>query len=142
MRRNVWLLLAMAMLSGCVPANDQPMLGLVKGTVKFDGKPLSDVGVTFVPNDGRPAFGTTDAEGKYELTYIRDTKGCKIGFNRVEIGNTEEQGDEMETEGDEATQTVDKSGKPRIPAKYNTKSELSVVVKAGENLFDFDLEKQ
>jgi hypothetical protein len=133
-------------LSGCGAASDQPELGQVKGTVTLDGKPLSGMAVVFQPDNGRPAHGRTDAEGKYELTYIRDVKGTKIGHNRVEIGPSEgeeeEEEDSIEMEGDEATPAAQQpaaSGKPKIPARYNTRSELEADVKPGENTIDFQL---
>jgi hypothetical protein len=127
-------------LAGCNGSGDRPDLGLVSGTVKMDGKPLRGVAVTFLPVDGRPAIGKTDLYGKYTLTYIRDTPGCKIGPNRVEIGNSEGGSEEMEAEGDEVAQTRDKRGQYKIPLRYNVESELEADVKPGENVFDFNLE--
>jgi hypothetical protein len=42
----------------------------VKGIVTVDGTPIPGAAVSFVPLDdkGRPAYGATDAEGRYELT--------------------------------------------------------------------------
>ena len=129
----------LAGLSGCGSGSDQPELGLVTGTVTLDGNPLSGVAVTFVPDEGRPAMGKTDDAGKYELTYIRDTPGCKVGHNKVQIGNTEESEDEAEQEGDDYVQKPTKSGPATIPARYNTQTELQAEVKPGENTFDFSL---
>ncbi|MCA9086685.1 MAG: hypothetical protein KDA81_21660 [Planctomycetaceae bacterium] len=126
-------------ITGCGSGSDQPELGLVSGTITFDGNPLSGVAVTFVPDGGRPAMGKTDADGKYELTYIRDTPGCKVGHNKVQIGNTEESEDEAEREGDDYVQKPTKSGPATIPARYNTQTELQAEVKPGENTFDFSL---
>jgi hypothetical protein len=128
-------------LTGCGGPGDQPEMGLVTGTVTMDSKPLSGVAVMFSPVDGRPAMGKTDAEGKYELTYIRDTKGCKVGKNKVQIGNTEEEDDPAAESGDDAAapKKPAKSNKVEIPAKYNTKTELEADVKPGENTFNFDL---
>ncbi|MGN6134638.1 MAG: Ig-like domain-containing protein [Aureliella sp.] len=145
-RFRTWLLVAgMLMLfqAGCGGPSDQPELGQVTGTVTLDGKPLSGVAVVFQPVSGRPATGMTDAEGKYELTYIRETKGTKVGSNRVEIapsedGEAEESADEGEESAAGAPQA--KPGKPKVPARYNVESELKVDVKPGENTFDFKLE--
>ncbi|MEW4453179.1 carboxypeptidase-like regulatory domain-containing protein [Bremerella sp. JC817] len=133
-------------LPGCGGPSDQPELGQVTGTVTFDGAPLSGIVVVFQPDDGRPARGRTDADGKYELTYIRSTRGTKIGHNRVEIAPSEEDADEepSEAEADPDGRAPTrpkkfKSNKPRIPARYNIKSELEADVQPGENTFDFDL---
>ena len=128
---------------GCGSPSDQPALGQVTGTITLDGKPLSGTAVVFQPESGRPARGTTDAEGKYELTYIRQTKGAKVGVNRVEIAPSEDgEAEESETPDDESSPAPKqaKSKKPKIPARYNVKSELKADVKAGKNTFDFNLE--
>ncbi len=128
---------------GCGGASDQPELGEVTGIVTLDEKPVSGVAVVFQPDNGRPARGMTDAEGRYELIYIRQTKGTKVGPNRVEIAPSED-GESEEAEGadEESAQAPkrSKSGKPTIPARYNVRSELKADVKPGKNTFDFKLE--
>jgi hypothetical protein len=124
-------------LCGC-GGGDLPELGLVSGTVTFDGQPLTGVEVAFHPVDGRPAFGTTNAEGNYTLRYTPGAPGCKVGKNRVTIGNAEGSGEDSELEGDELVQTgADKQ--PAIPGRYNVNSEIERQVSAGENTFDFQL---
>ena len=128
---------------GCGPGGDQPELGTVTGTITLDGQPLGGVAVVFQPDSGRPARGMTDANGKYELTYIRQTKGTKVGPNRVEIAPSEEGEVEEAESGEEESQDAaakPKSGKRAVPARYNVKSELKVDVKSGANTFDFPLE--
>lgn len=132
-------------LTGCGGVNDKPELGQVTGTITLDGKPLSGIAVVFYPDSGRPARGHTDSEGKYELTYIRDERGTKIGHNRVEVAPNEE--GEEDTEEVENPDSVEqakparasKSGKPKIPARYNIKTELEADVKPGDNVFNFEL---
>ncbi len=127
---------------GCAPS-DQPALGQVTGTITLDGKPLSGIAVVFQPDSGRPARGMTDAEGKYELTYVRQTKGTKVGPNRVEIAPSEDGEPEESVSSDEEGKSATKrpnSGKPTIPARYNVRSELKADVKAGMNTLDFKLE--
>lgn len=129
-------------LPGCGGNGDQPDLGQVTGTITLDGKPLGGVAVVFQPEKGRPARGKTDADGKYELTYIRDTRGTKIGRNRVEIAPSEEGDDPTEDIEDPDSLPVKrptKSGKPKVPAKYNIKSELEADVQPGDNTFNFEL---
>lgn len=123
--------------SGC-GVSDQPQLGLVTGTVMLDNQPVAGVSVTFQPDSGRPATGKTDENGDFQLTYMRDIPGCKVGHCRVEIGYGEGENEGVEMEGDDVVQTPD-SGKKTIPARYNTETELEADVKPGENQFDFDL---
>ncbi len=140
-----FLFAALLVLPGCTPS-DQPDLGRVSGTVTLDGDPLVGVSVVFLPDEGRPSSGVTDAKGMYELTYIRTTRGAKVGNHRVEIGGGEGSGEEdsdSEPENpDSQPQAAPKpkqSNKPVIPAKYNSKSELKEEVKAGNNTINFAL---
>ena len=132
--------------TGCggAPA-DQPDLGQVKGTITFEGSPLAGASVTFIPDGGRPAKATTDPAGNYELIYIRDTPGCKLGHNRVTITSVNEEEDESESdEGNEDAEPVNtkpKGQKEILPAKYNTDTELEANVEPGENIINFDLKK-
>ncbi|HTN03270.1 MAG TPA: hypothetical protein VL132_15380 [Planctomycetaceae bacterium] len=128
-------------LSGCGGVGDQPELGLVTGTVMLDNEPLSGIAVTFLPDNGRPATGTTDENGDYKLIYIGKTPGCKVGHSRVEIGYAEEEDEGVETEGDDAVQTPGDTEQKDIPARYNAESELEADVKPGENVFNFDLKR-
>lgn len=138
---------AVAMLAVCLSmtgcgasaVKDQPELGTVRGTISLEGTPLPGVSVTFQPVDGRPASGVTNTEGEYELVYIRNTMGCKTGTCHVSIANDAEVADELEQEGDGFEQVVSDTASVEIPAKYNTKTELTANVQPGENTFDFDL---
>jgi hypothetical protein len=140
-----WSLLALSLFCmcqfGCGSKGDQPELGTVNGTVTLDGQPLVGVAVVFQPDNGRPSRGMTDAEGKYELIYIRQTKGAKVGPHRVEIAPSEEGGvEETEGDADESPAAGSKpAAKSKVPVRYNSKSELNIEVKSGANKIDFDL---
>ncbi|QDT79823.1 hypothetical protein Mal35_32910 [Gimesia maris] len=108
-------------LSACGGSN-APALGQVKGKVTLDGAPLADANVTFMPEKVRASSGTTDSEGNYELTYIRDQMGAAIGNHKVVISKLV---DEKET----------------IPPNYSDETELTAEVKAGANEINFDLKE-
>ncbi len=55
----------------------------VSGTLTFQGKPVPNAVVHFVPEAGRPSIGETDASGKFTLTYDPETKGAELGKHRV-----------------------------------------------------------
>jgi len=114
--------------------DDQPDMGQVTGTITMDGSPLADAQVTFRPEKGRAASGRTDSSGKYELIYVGETKGAKIGSNKVSITTPQQESPE---EGEET-----KKPKEKIPAQYNSKTTLTADVKAGENVFDFELKSK
>lgn len=108
-------------LSGC-GGSDAPALGQVKGKVTLDGTPLADANVTFMPEKVRASSGTTDSEGNYELTYIRDEMGAAIGNHKVVISKLV---NEKET----------------IPPNYSDETELTAEVKTGDNEINFDLKE-
>lgn len=127
------------MAGGCSwrPA-DQPPLGRVRGVVTMDGRPLSGVDVVFCPEKGRPSVATTDAAGRYDLTYVNVTKGAKVGRHKVSISPTDLAGGDAPS----ARRVPQPTARVTIPAKYNSRSTLSAEVKAGSNTIDFPLESR
>ncbi len=135
-------------LSGCGGLGDRPELGQVSGTVTLDGQPLAGVVVVFSPDQGRPSRGKTNQDGQFELSYLHKTPGAKVGRHRVEIAPNEE-GEEEDAEetlngGEETTdaQTPRKNRPVKIPARYNTKTELEADVQPGLNQYNFRLESK
>ncbi|MEZ6130647.1 MAG: hypothetical protein R3C59_18320 [Planctomycetaceae bacterium] len=118
--------------------DDMPEIGQVNGVVKVDGSPKANLMVTFQPEGGRPAMGTTDADGKYELTYTKEEMGTKIGKNLVTISSVEAS-ENYEAGGDKDEETA----ADPIPAKYNTMAvdnpDMTVDVKPGPNEINWDV---
>ncbi|MBI1247854.1 carboxypeptidase regulatory-like domain-containing protein [bacterium] len=108
-------------------------LGHVTGTVTLDGKPSPNVQVTFAPQDGRPSMGVTDESGRYELIYIRATKGAVPGEHSVSIAS-------IPPEQDPGAKVP--VFKDPIPPRYNLRSELKEVVVKGPNTIDFQLKSK
>lgn len=127
---NSFMMTALLILIGCGEAHTgRPDLGMVQGTVTLDGTPVEGALVTFIPQDGRPSYGVSDADGHYELIYIREIRGAALGLHQVQIT------------------TVDRSDrgvpfKELFPAKYHSKTELNADVKPGKNTINFDLESR
>lgn len=69
-------------LPGC-KKGDMPEVARVTGTVTFNGKPVPNMMVNFMPTEGRPSWGQTDAAGKYEMNYDADNMGAKMGHHKV-----------------------------------------------------------
>ena len=109
---------------GC-SQGDRPELAPVTGTVTLDGKPLERAAMMFRPEEGRASRGITDASGHYELIYLRDIRGARIGSHTVSI----------------MTRTESRPVE-RVPAKYNKQSTLTREVKDEQNVFDFELKSQ
>jgi hypothetical protein len=96
----------------------------VKGRISLDGRPLEMVDIVFQPNNGDPpSTSRTNADGNYEMMYKRGIMGARVGEHTVRIGYT--------------SNIV--ANPPKIPARYNTASELRAEVKPGQNEFNFDL---
>lgn len=123
---------------------DQPELGHVTGIVTFEDQPLAGASIVFQPEGGRPSKGKTNEDGRYELVYIRNVKGCKTGISTVRITMTDEEEEDLsESGGDDgapASRPV-KVEKEPIPARYNVHSELTAEVRPGPNTINFDLKK-
>lgn len=119
---------------GCgMGPDDQPELADVSGTVTLDGKPYEGAQVVFGPTTGRSSSAITDQEGYYELNYLPDEPGAKIGTHKVAISTY------LEDESDPEMQNfVDP-----IPAKYNRNTTLTYEVKPGNNEnVNFDLKSK
>jgi len=65
--------------AGCGGSNVVP----VSGTLTYKGRPVPNAFVHFVPENGRPSLGETDANGKFTLVYDPQTKGAEKGTHRV-----------------------------------------------------------
>jgi len=125
--RLVLTLLFFALFLGAVGCGrgDLPDLGEVRGTVTLDGKPLAGVNVQFFPDAGRPAVGTTQNDGSYQLMYTHGVSGTKVGSAAVIIAWPDGE-----------------PGPVPVPAKYGAEGGLKVEVKHGSNTFDFPMESK
>ena len=66
-----------ASLSGCSSSKDPPLVAAT-GVVTFQGKPLGNATVVFIPDKGLPAMGKTDSDGKFTLS-TGTRKGVGVG---------------------------------------------------------------
>ncbi|MBN2295894.1 MAG: carboxypeptidase regulatory-like domain-containing protein [Pirellulales bacterium] len=107
---------------GC--GSGAPAVATVEGTITLDGQPLSDARVIFEPVNGRRSMAITDESGRYELNYLRETMGARLGKHIVRI---------TQADGDPQREPV--------PVRYNRDSTLSAEVKPGKNVIDFPLKR-
>jgi hypothetical protein len=134
-----FLFLPLAMLAvGCNQQKiDYSQLNLaeVTGTVTLDGKPLPHARVVFEGEPGKvESIGVTDESGKYELMLNSRKSGVLPGKKLVRIvhGVADE-----ESEEPQPAQPVEKI---KLPARYNSKSELTEQIEpSSERVIDFDL---
>jgi len=102
--------------------------------VTLAGEPLPNALVTFAPvtQGGSTALGKTNADGSYTLNYAQGIDGAEIGQNRVLIHTYDA--------GNPDSEPPRPAVPEKVPARYNSQTELKVEVKAGSNTFDFPLE--
>lgn len=126
----VWLVCALAVCVGC---DRGPRLVPVSGVVLLDGQPVANAAVLFIPAEGRPAEGTTDAEGKFTLQTFQPGDGALVGTHDVTVTGVRIHGVTATADG---LSDAD-PGKVRyewfVPQRYSIRetSQLKVEVKPG-----------
>lgn len=135
-------LLILLSLPGCGGSEEGPARVPVSGVVNFDGQPLEEGVIRFIP-DGEttgPQATVSIQDGRFEV----DAKfGPIVGQHRIEIESTDDGGYAMDDE--QAIQELRKAGIKKIevvkvPAIYNRRSTLQeTVTDSGPNEFQFDL---
>lgn len=131
---NLWqkwvaVVVCIAVIPFVVGCQQGPNTSRVTGTVLIDGQAVEGVSISFQPQSpGRPAVGYTDAQGKYELHFTMDSKGCIPGMNTVFIN---------------AYSNPDSDTSQYLPKKYNAEAaknpDMNVDVKPGRQVFDFNV---
>ncbi len=123
---------------GC-SKSDAPVTARVKGTVNYQGKPVPDATLLFVPDKGPPAFGKTDSAGNFELTTKSPNDGAAVGTHKVSVtkigppgGMTEEQYQKLKASAGAGTQVP--AGVSLIPEKYSRTetTTLTATIEAGK----------
>ena len=148
--------------AGC--GGSGPKLYPASGTVNYEGKPLAEASILFIPQGGRPSIGTTDASGKFTLS-TGGKPGAPAGTYSVTVSKnnagdaaveevklppadaqiSEEEIKRVQEQMQQQMRGMDKRPKPKaaIPAKYSLPegSGLTATVTAdsAKNVFSFEL---
>lgn len=132
--------------AGCGPELPEGLDAVypVEVTVTYNGNPLPEADVYFVPDDGNQRFaavGTTDANGKATLYTLNKYKGAKAGPHNISVSKWEvvETGKfDTNEEGEKVPITARNL---IIPQKYrdHKTSGLSETVEQGNNAFTLEL---
>jgi hypothetical protein len=133
-------ILAILLVVAIVGCQGDPEIGVVRGTVKLKGQPITSGTITM---EGGPSqislMAPIGADGTYEMK-THDAGGLPPGSYKVAVS------DQRIAEGDLVVLATDvkkaQSPGPNIPQKYRTieTSGLTAEVKSGDNPpFDFDL---
>jgi len=105
----------------------------VQGSVTFDGTPIDNGSITFVPDSSSGQKATAQIkDGKY---VIESDRGPAPGKYKVEVtwvkaGPAKKGGDPDVQQGD---------GKQMLPDKFNKATTLTAEIKSGSNTVNFDL---
>jgi hypothetical protein len=122
---------AVGLIVGCAGDSD---FSDVTGSVVYDGKPVEDGAITFLPTDGKsPTAGGTIKDGKYTATKV-PVGNAKVTISGSKVVGKKKVYDTKDSPEMPITQEM-------LPAKYNAKSELTLEVKRGTNEKNWDLTK-
>jgi hypothetical protein len=143
------LAVAVAMLAAGCGGEDGPPLVPVGGVVKYEGKPLEHVELTFAPDpsnkDVTPGTAMTDADGSYKARY-QSRFGLAEGKYKISLRKIEVQADAnvpTAIKGDPTQMEMMGLVKNTLPKKYAEldKTSFNIEVKSGAtDPFDFELD--
>ena len=140
-------LLGLLLLAGCGPR--RPATAPVRGSVTYQGEPVTAGKIAFYPEHGRPALGVIGPDGTYRLTTFEPGDGALLGKHRVTIQATHVTGPSMPaTFEDELAQTA--ADRPEViepvvewlvPQEYSRRESttLRADVAPKANTINFDL---
>jgi hypothetical protein len=139
MRRDLWLLVALAGLGPCLVLGCSKKTGMptapVVGKVTYRGKPVPTGTVMFTPDEGPAATGNIAPDGTYRLTTYREGDGAVIGRHKVTITALQDMGNLL-------PEQRSPTPPPLVPVKYLSAetSGLTAEVKPDvTNTIDFHL---
>jgi hypothetical protein len=75
--------LCLLALGGC--GGSGPDVVEVEGTLTRGGKPVPNLSLTFMPDEGRPSNGRADENGHFRLSYDPERDGAKVGMHTVTV---------------------------------------------------------
>jgi hypothetical protein len=138
MRSQVALSLLSLVLVCGAGCSDPNGLQPVSGSVSFQGKPLDQGAIQFLPVDGSPSeSGAGIKDGQYSIPV---ENGLAPGKYKVTVFSYDESGAKV-PDNTMPGDVVGVQFKERIPAKYNTQTSLTAEIEAGkENKVDFQLD--
>jgi hypothetical protein len=117
----------------------------VEGVITYKGNPVANANISFSPvsEDGSPAYGRTDPQGKYKLQTLRGAvdQGTTPGKYVVIINKSENVPTgkkEIDPDGKEVDVMTSKSLLPTVYSSATT-TPLKATVVSGKNVFNFDL---
>ncbi|MFK7737196.1 MAG: hypothetical protein AB8B50_14265 [Pirellulaceae bacterium] len=105
MKYGLWVMVTLALFSGCGDGRTKFDTAMTTGTVTCDGKPVAGAMVFFEPLKdgessvaGKSGVGVTDANGVYTISTYGTEDGAVIAKHRVRVGGSEGGGFECDCE--------------------------------------------
>jgi len=132
--RSIGLLTIIGLLALTWNAGCSRPAASVSGKVTLDGAPLDDANISFVPqaDTQKQAGWATISGGQYS---IPESNGLGTGEFHVEIRA-------LRPTGEKSNDPTMIPAREIIPAKYNTQTQLTAEIKAGDNVKDFELKSK
>ena len=130
--RGVGLAASVVVLAGC--GGGEMKTAVVRGKVTYNGRPVPNGTITFVPEGGGPsATGQTGSDGTFALTTYKSDDGAVLGKHKVMIVAVQDTSNLLPEQRNLPA--------PVIPDKYlsTATSDLTATVEDKENRIDFDL---
>lgn len=127
------ILSAVVVCLGC-GGDDRPDLYAVTGEVVYQGAPVEGAQVMFMPADARQASGSTDDNGKFELSTFDPGDGAVAGMHEVTISKM------LQVNPSDTSSYPEM--RPALPPRYSnpgTSNLKAEVTPDGENHFRFEL---
>jgi hypothetical protein len=127
---------ATALLSGC-GGDRGPARVVVSGSVSYNGKPISEGIIRFVPDKSasKPTMATVIKDGKYNADGLG---GVPTGTHKVQIEAMRRIGNEPS--GNSSSLHAGGNLQQFIPKKYNAISQLEITVPSGSGKITKDFE--
>ena len=141
--KKTLLFLVSALSAGCGGSGVAGLL-TVEGEVTYDGKPVANAAILFIPEKGQSAYGVTDSRGHYMLTTRAPGDGALPGGYRVTVSAVvQEGGHAVDERGLEDTSRPERPVTIRrlVPEVYSdpNRSGLTAVVAPENRKHDFAL---
>lgn len=123
----MWSVASWLLICGC----SEPTTALVSGSVSVDGEPAQVGAIAFIPSDNKGTpVGAKISDGEY-AAYV------PFGKKKVEVRVSKEIGEKRLYETPDSP--VKKMMGEALPPRFNSRTELVLDVKPGENRQDYHL---
>ena len=124
LERIICLFAAAACAAGC--SDGLPQRVPVGGTVTIDGAPLTRGSIMFITQGGRPAGGSVDSQGHFQLSCYDKGDGATLGLHQVKVTAVEP--------------INDRSNRWLAPKKYADERNSGIEVEITEPVEDLKIE--